>query len=71
MRFNDIRRTVGSYLGQDGKNARLIADILGQKNIASTTPYTRFQLKHISEALSELPSTKIEHLDIQGSVEIQ
>ena len=71
LRFNDLRRTVGSYLGQDGKNARLIADILGQKNISSTTPYTRFQLKHVTEALNELPSTKLNSIDIPLHFELE
>lgn len=57
LKFNDIRRTVGSYLGQNGANAKLIGEILGQRSIVSTQRYIRFQVDHIKSQIDKLPPT--------------
>jgi integrase len=56
LKFNDIRRTVGSYLGQNGANAKLIGEILGQTSIQSTQRYIRFQLEHVKTEIDKLPT---------------
>lgn len=56
LKFNDLRRTVGSYLGQNGANAKLIGEILGQTSIQSTQRYIRFQLEHVKTEIDKLPT---------------
>jgi integrase len=56
LKFNDLRRTVGSYLGQNGANAKLIGEVLGQTSIQSTQRYIRFQLEHVKTEIDKLPT---------------
>jgi len=57
IKFNDIRRTVGSWLGQNGVNSKIIAEVLGQVDIRSTERYVRFQMDHLKKVLENLPNS--------------
>lgn len=51
LRVHDIRRTVGSWLAQEGHSLHLIGEVLNHKDPRSTRVYARFQKEHIRQAL--------------------
>lgn len=53
MRLHDLRRTVGSYLAQDGNSLHLIGKILNHSNTSTTAVYARFDLEHERNALEK------------------
>lgn len=49
--LHDSRRTTGSWLAQSGASLHLIAQVLGQTTEHVTKVYSRFETKHIKEAV--------------------
>ena len=56
IKFNDLRRTVGSWLAQNGASSKAIADVLGQVDLKSTERYLRLQMDNKIEIMEKLPS---------------
>ena len=53
VRLHDLRRTVGSWLAQDGNSLHLIGKILNHSNPSTTTTYARFAQDQGREALEK------------------
>ncbi|MBT3508222.1 MAG: tyrosine-type recombinase/integrase [Nitrospina sp.] len=51
VRLHDLRRTVGSWLGQSGSSLHLIGKVLGHSDLKTTAIYSRFAQDHVKEAL--------------------
>lgn len=52
IRIHDLRRTVGSWLAQDGKSLHLIGDVLNHRDPKTTAGYAYFQTQQRREALT-------------------
>ena len=52
LRIHDLRRTVGSWLAQDGQSLHLIGDVLNHRDPKTTAGYTYFQTKQPRDALT-------------------
>jgi hypothetical protein len=52
VRVHDLRRTVGSWLAQDGRSLHLIGDVLNHRDPKSTAVYAYFQTQQRREALT-------------------
>jgi integrase len=53
IRLHDLRRTVGSWLAQDGNSLHLIGKILNHSNTSTTAIYARFSQDQGREALEK------------------
>ncbi len=51
VRLHDLRRTVGSWMAQDGKSLHLIGRVLNHKKESTTAIYARFGQDNVREAL--------------------
>jgi integrase len=51
-RRHDLRRTVGSWLAQDGQSLHLIDDVLNHPDPKTTAGYAYFQTQHRRDALT-------------------
>lgn len=51
IRLHDLRRTVGSWMAQEGYSLPLIGRVLNHSNQATTAVYARFNLDPLAEAL--------------------
>ncbi len=52
VRVHDLRRTVGSWLAQDGRSLHLIGDVLNHRDPKTTAGYAYFQTQQRREALT-------------------
>jgi integrase len=52
LRIHDLRRTVGSWLAQDGQSLHLIGDVLNHRDPKTTAGYAYFQTKQRRDALT-------------------
>ena len=52
LRVHDLRRTVGSWLAQDGKSLHLIGDVLNHRDPKTTAGYAYFQTQQRRDALT-------------------
>jgi len=52
IRVHDLRRTVGSWLAQDGRSLHLIGDVLNHRDPKTTAGYAYFQTQQRREALT-------------------
>lgn len=52
LRIHDLRRTVGSWLAQDGQSLHLIGDVLNHRDPKTTAGYAYFQTQQRREALT-------------------
>ena len=52
LRIHDLRRTVGSWLAQDGKSLHLIGDVLNHRDPKTTAGYAYFQTQQRRDALT-------------------
>ena len=67
VRIHDLRRTVGSYLAQDGYSLHLIGKVLNHSNPSTTAVYARFSQdpirgaleKHTEKILSLIPKRPV------------
>jgi integrase len=50
IRIHDLRRTVGSWLAQDGKSLHLIGDVLNHRDPKTTAGYAYFQTQQRRDA---------------------
>ena len=48
LRIHDLRRTVGSWLAQDGRSLHLIGDVLNHRDPKTTAGYAYFQTQQAS-----------------------
>ena len=53
IRVHDLRRTVGSWLAQDGKSLHLIGDVLNHRDLRTTAGYAYFQTEQRRAALTD------------------
>lgn len=53
LHIHDLRRTVGSYLAQEGKSLALIGQILNHSDAKTTQIYARFNNEPVRKALEE------------------
>jgi integrase len=53
VRLHDLRRTVGSWLAQDGSSLHLIGKVLNHSNVTTTQVYARFAQDHVKQALED------------------
>jgi integrase len=53
LRIHDLRRTVGSWLAQDGRSLHLIGDVLNHRDPKTTAGYAYFQTQQRRDALSD------------------
>lgn len=53
VRIHDLRRTVGSWLAQQGESLHLIGRILNHSSTSTTATYARFHQKNLRDALEE------------------
>jgi len=51
VRLHDLRRTVGSWLAQNGSSLHLIGKVLNHSSQATTAVYARFAENTVREAL--------------------
>lgn len=52
VRVHDLRRTVGSWLAQDGRSLHLIGDVLNHRDPKTTAGYAYFQTQQRRDALT-------------------
>jgi integrase len=52
LRIHDLRRTVGSWLAQDGQSLHLIGDVLNHRDPKTTAGYAYFQTQQRRDALT-------------------
>jgi integrase len=52
IRVHDLRRTVGSWLAQDGRSLHLIGDVLNHRDPKTTAGYAYFQTQQRRDALT-------------------
>ncbi len=52
LRIHDLRRTVGSWLAQDGQSLHLIGEVLNHRDPKTTAGYAYFQTKQRRDALT-------------------
>lgn len=52
LRIHDLRRTVGSWLAQDGRSLHLIGDVLNHRDPKTTAGYAYFQTQQRRDALT-------------------
>jgi len=52
IRLHDVRRTVGSWLVQDGSSLHLVGSVLNHKDIKTTAGYAYFQTQQREQALT-------------------
>ena len=55
--LHDLRRTTGSWLAQSGASLHLISKVLGQTTEHVTKVYSRFEQKHIKQAMQDHTDT--------------
>ena len=53
LRIHDLRRTVGSWLAQDGRSLHLIGDVLNHRDPKTTAGYAYFQTQQRRDALTD------------------
>lgn len=53
VRLHDLRRTVGSWLAQNGADLHLIGRVLGHSQVSTTAVYARFAQDHVRKALED------------------
>jgi integrase len=53
LRIHDLRRTVGSWLAQNGQSLHLIGDVLNHRDPKTTAGYAYFQTKQRRDALTD------------------
>jgi integrase len=53
LRIHDLRRTVGSWLVQDGASLHLVGDVLNHRDYKTTTGYAYFQTQQRERALEQ------------------
>lgn len=53
VRLHDLRRTVGSWLAQQGNTLHLIGRVLNHKNQATTAIYARFGQDYVAQAMEQ------------------
>ncbi len=52
LRIHDLRRTVGSWLAQEGRSLHLIGDVLNHRDPKTTAGYAYFQTQQRRDALT-------------------
>jgi hypothetical protein len=53
LRIHDLRRTVGSWMAQNGQSLHLIGDVLNHRDPKTTAGYAYFQTKQRRDALTD------------------
>jgi integrase len=66
VRIHDLRRTVGSWLAQDGRSLHLIGQVLNHSCASTTQIYARFGRSDVRDAL-EVHGQKIVEMSLPGS----
>lgn len=61
VRLHDLRRTVGSWLAQDGNTLHLVGRVLNHSSQATTAIYARFAQDNLRAALEKHSGNILEH----------